>query len=121
MSCIFAECSLLKELPDISNWFNIRNFVENPVYTDRIIKNYSEFIHTYNERNENTGQSFIYMFYNCSSLETLPNISKWKIDNIIYAHGLFYGCSSLISIPDISKWNMDFVIDISEMFYDVNL
>ena len=50
-----------------------------------------------------------YLFYGCSSLKELPDISKWHTY-------LFYGCSSLKELPDISIWNMKNVKDISYMF-----
>ena len=46
------------------------------------------------------------MFSGCSSLSSLPDISKWNPNyntDIIY---MFKGYSSLISLPDISKWNI---------------
>ena len=57
------------------------------------------------------------LFYNCSSLISIPDISNWNTNNVIDMHGLFYKCSSLISIPDISKWNTNNVINMSEIFY----
>jgi surface protein len=45
------------------------------------------------------------MFFNCSSLISLPDISKWNTTNVINMKKMFYNCSSLISLPDISKWN----------------
>ena len=48
------------------------------------------------------------MSYNiskCSSLKTLPDISKWNISAVNELIGIFYDCSSLLSIPDISCWN----------------
>ena len=45
------------------------------------------------------------MFYGCSSLISLPNISKRDTKNVTYMSVMFYGCSSLISLPDISKWH----------------
>ena len=45
------------------------------------------------------------MFYNCSSLSSLPDISKWNTNNITDMIMLFAGCSSLSSLPDIQKWN----------------
>ena len=56
------------------------------------------------------------MFYNCSSLLSLKNISKFNINNITNLSVMFDGCSSLESLPDISKWNTDKVTDISFMF-----
>ena len=71
------------------------------------------------------------MFGACSSLITLPNISKWniqkinnlnsifkdcslltyipifgwKLNNKVKIDNIFKGCNSLLIIPDISKWN----------------
>ena len=47
------------------------------------------------------------MFYNCSSLLYLPDISKWDTSNIINMDYLFYYCSSLVKFPDISNWKTD--------------
>ena len=46
-----------------------------------------------------------YMFYECSSLISLPDISKWDTKNVTNMSYMFNGCSSLISLPDISKWD----------------
>ena len=43
------------------------------------------------------------MFRGCSSLLSLPDISKWNTNNIVDMSSMFYGCSSLSSLPDISK------------------
>ena len=47
------------------------------------------------------------MFYECSSLLSIPDLSKWKPINIIMVNHMFYGCSSLITMPDISKWKIN--------------
>ena len=46
------------------------------------------------------------MFYQCSSLSSLPDISNWNNNknNITNMSGIFSEYSSLSSI-DISKWN----------------
>ena len=59
-----------------------------------------------------------YMFSDCSSLISLPNLSKWNTDNVIDMSSMFYNCSSLISLPDISKWNTNNVKDMTGMFYN---
>ena len=46
------------------------------------------------------------IFMNCSSLKSLPNISKWNIKNVLNINNIFKGCSSLLTFPDISKWNI---------------
>ena len=53
------------------------------------------------------------MFNGCSSLSSLPDISKWNTRNVTYMIYMFDGCSSLSSLPDISKWNTINVNDIS--------
>ena len=58
-----------------------------------------------------------YMFYGCSSLSSLPDISKWNFNNVIDMSYMFYGCSSLSSLPDISKWNTNNVTDMSYIFF----
>ena len=56
------------------------------------------------------------LFGKCTSLITLPDISKWNTSNVTNMHSLFYGCSSLISLPDISKWDTSNVTDMHSMF-----
>ena len=50
------------------------------------------------------------MLYGCSSLISLPDISKWKLNKVQFKESIFNECSSLISIPnlkfkDISIYN----------------
>ena len=45
------------------------------------------------------------MFYGCTSLISLPDLTKWNTSNVIDMSNMFYRCISLISLPDISKWN----------------
>ena len=56
------------------------------------------------------------IFYGCSSLISLPDITNWNTSKIKSMKGLFCWCSSLTSLPDISKWNTFNVNDMSEMF-----
>ena len=72
------------------------------------------------QNDENKNYSFLLngMFFNCSSLLSIPDISIWKIDNVTNISRIFYNCSSLLSIPDISKWNTENVIDMSALFYN---
>jgi len=56
-----------------------------------------------------------YLFNGCSLLSSLPDISKWKTDNVTYMNHMFFGCSSLSSLPDISKWNTNKVINMEHM------
>ena len=61
------------------------------------------------------------MFYGCSSLKSLPDISKWNTNNVIDMSLLFFDCSSLKSLPDISKWNISNVTNMSRLFYECSL
>ena len=60
------------------------------------------------------------MFCDCSSLSSLPDISKWNTNNVINMSYMFYYCSSLSSLPDISKWNTNNVKDKTGMFDGVS-
>ena len=40
-----------------------------------------------------------YMFNRCSSLLSLPDISKWNTNNVSDMNWMFSGCSSLSSLP----------------------
>ena len=60
------------------------------------------------------------IFYNCSKLSLLSDISYWNTYNVIDINKIFYNCSSLSSIPDISKWNTENLYNIDEMFYNCN-
>ncbi len=45
------------------------------------------------------------MLYECNSLISLPDISKWNTSNVKDMSKMFSGFNSLISLPNISKWN----------------
>ena len=57
-----------------------------------------------------------YLFGNCSSLTYLPDISNWNTSNVKYMQGIFMGCKSLKSLPDISKWDTSNVIIMGGIF-----
>jgi len=44
------------------------------------------------------------IFYNCKSLVSLTDITKWNTTNVTNISLKFYNCKSLVSLPDISKW-----------------
>ena len=44
-----------------------------------------------------------YMFKECNSLISLPDISKWNTTNVTHMSAMFTGCKSLILLTDISK------------------
>ena len=49
-------------------------------------------------------------------LSSLPDISKWKTNNVTNMSYMLYGCRSLSCLPDISKWNTNNVTNMSDMF-----
>ena len=55
-----------------------------------------------------------FIFFNCYSLSSLPDISKWNINNVIRLNCTFSRCVSLLSMPDISKWKTK---NLKEMFF----
>ena len=60
------------------------------------------------------------MFSFCSSLNSLPDISKWDTQNVINMSYMFNNCSSLKSLPDISKWIIINNLNNESMFNGVN-
>ena len=82
MNFVFFGYSSLLELPDISLW-NISK-----------LTSYSFLFYEYLSLIFNLSN----FFYECSSLISLPDISKCNANNTIH-----FNCPSLISLPDISK------------------
>ena len=56
------------------------------------------------------------VFSNCSSLISLPDISKWNLENVTDLGNIFCGCKSLKSLPDISIWNTQKVKNMQSIF-----
>ena len=51
----------------------------------------------------NTINNMYCIFYGCSSLLSLPDISNWNTSNVKTMYDMFYGCSSLSSLSNISN------------------
>ena len=45
------------------------------------------------------------IFEGCKSLKSLPELSKWKINNINDMINMFDDCDSLETLPDTFFWN----------------
>ena len=56
------------------------------------------------------------VFQYCTSLSSLPDISKWNMKNVTSMRNIFSKCSSLNQIPDISKWNTEKNENITGLF-----
>jgi len=52
-----------------------------------------------------------YMFCDCYSLISLPDISKINTSKINNMKSMFDVCNSLLSLPDLSKWSTSKVTD----------
>ena len=66
--------------------------------------------------NTDNATNMSYMFYHCNSLTSLPDISKWNTKNVTNMSNMFNDCKSLLSLPDISKWNTNNVTNMSCIF-----
>ena len=55
------------------------------------------------------------MFYNCSSLSSLPDISKWNTNNVENMSWMFCDCSSLKEL-NLNNFNTNNVTYMSKMF-----
>ena len=58
-----------------------------------------------------------FMFSKCSSLSTLPDISKLNTFNVDNMNYMFEECMSLTYLPDISKWHISYNNTMIGMFY----
>ena len=61
------------------------------------------------------------LFYKCSSLIYLPDISKWNNSNVKNIACLFAKFSSLLYLHDISKWNTLNVTNIMVFFMNTKI
>ena len=58
------------------------------------------------------------MFYGCNSLISLPDITKWKMNNLSSNSNMFDNCYSLIALPDESNWKTSKSNDNNNMFFE---
>ena len=110
LSFLFCGCISLITLPDISKW-NISNVLN----MSSIFSGNSLYILLFGLSPKETiiRNDILDIKYECSSLISLPDISKWNTEKVINMSFLFMGCISLKSLPDISKWNTKNVKDMS--------
>ena len=47
------------------------------------------------------------MFLNCKKLIEIDDISKWEVSKVRSMKCMFFNCQSLSSLPDIGKWNIN--------------
>ena len=56
------------------------------------------------------------LLYECKSLESLQDISKWNTTNVADMESMYDGCSNLKSLPEISKWKTSNLNNKIDMF-----
>ena len=56
------------------------------------------------------------IFYKCSLLESLPDISRWNSSNVTNIVCIFRDCSLLRFLPDLSKWNTENITNMRTVF-----
>ena len=67
------------------------------------IKNYNNRILKIKLKGIDNVTNMSWMFSECSSLSSLPDISKWNTNNVTNMIAMFYKCSSLSSLPNNFK------------------
>ena len=104
---LFKDCSSLLYIEDLSYW------------SKNNINDISKILcSSFSKWNTSNVIDMHYLFYKCSSLKYLPDISKWNISKVKNISSMFDGCSSLEKLPDISKWNTKQVINMSNLFHN---
>ena len=96
------NCYLIKDgkQKELCEWLNIKKVsIENDKLEIKLIeyKNVTD-IHS--------------IFYYCTSLVSVPDISKWNAIDITKMNYMFYNCTSLVSLSDISEFNTANITDI---------
>ena len=113
MSSLFNNCNSLTSV-DISDWN-----MEKIINISQMFKS-CQFLSTIKSstkwRLDNIKNDISYIFFECSKLKEIPDISNWNTKNIINMSYIFKGCSELKSLPDISKWDTRNVVNMSNIF-----
>ena len=112
MSEIFADCNRLISINGISKLKEIK--IKSHY---KMFYNCTSLISIPDIKDWNISNNISWMFSGCKSLSSLPDISKWNTNNVINMSYMFDGCESLSSLPDISKWDTNNVTNLSNMLY----
>ena len=132
----YNSVSLTYNIDKKDNEINIfgEEFVKNNIYNCTMMIDNKEYklsekfnIQNYNKdkiiirlKRINNITNLSYMFNNCTSLSSLPDLSKLNTTKINDMRMIFSYCSSLTSLPDISKWDTSNVNNMSFMFNNCN-
>ena len=88
---------------NINNCSMVIDNTEYKIYEKLKTNNYDKDIINVKLKGINRITNMSYMFSWCSSLSSLPDISKWDTSNVNNMSYIFSYCRSLSSLPDISK------------------
>ena len=61
-----------------------------------------------------------YMFFNCTFLKSLPDISNWFLKNTTSIYAMFYNCISLLSLPELTQLDKEKIFDMNYHLYGCN-
>ena len=115
-SCMFKDCSSLIQLKFYNNIYNDDG--KDILFDNKNILDY-DYNNKYTNNNDN--DKILFPLYEIEMIPKLQtNIRKdysWNT-KISVMNEIFSNCSSLISLPDISKWDTTNVIDINKIFYN---
>ena len=103
MSCIFADCSSLKDISALAGW-----------NTSRVIDMHRAFcicssltdISALAGWNTSRVIDMCGMFEYCNSLENISPLKKWNISNVANTCYMFRSCESLTDISPLSGWDV---------------
>ena len=137
-SALFASCSSLTTISGIDSWTgsnatNVANMFDGDAKLEKL--DLTKF-------NPSKATDFSYMFYHCTALSSVGDLSKWTGSNATNVSsmfdgdealtsldltnfnpsgatsffGMFSGCSKLTSVGDLNKWTGSNAMDVSYMF-----
>ena len=137
-SALFAGCSSLTTISGIDSWTgsnatNVASMFDGDAKLEKL--DLTKF-------NPSKATDFSYMFYHCTALSSVGDLSKWTGSNATNVSsmfdgdealtsldltnfnpsgatsffGMFSGCSKLTSVGDLNKWTGSNAMDVSYMF-----
>ena len=118
MQSMFKKCEYITSIPEEFSYFD----TSNVTYMDNMFYFCTnlEKLPDISKWNTINVKDMRCMFEKCKSLKIAPDISKWNIKNVIYMQCLFSECSSLEYIPNISQIQVQEGCQIHRMFYKCN-
>ena len=105
---LFSDVDSLTKIPeDVIRSYDLRDIMD----ASYMFYNCSSLI-SIPQLNTSNVTNMSYMFYNCSNLTTIPQLDTSKVTNM---DNMFSGCSSLTTIPQL---NISNVMNMSYMFFN---